>query len=394
MRAPHWLSHCLKDAYGRPIPNLANAYTALQHDPSMRDALAYDQMLCTVMLLHQVGAPLSGELEPRPLTDKDVGDIQKWMQHAGLERISRESVHTAVDCYARDHAYHPVLDYLESLRWDGQPRVSTWLPTYLGAEPTPYTDAIGEMFLIAMVARIFEPGCKADHMPVLEGPQGTLKSTACSILADRWFSDALPDITSGKDASQHLRGKWLIEVAEMHALGRAEASLLKSFISRRVEVYRPSYGRIEVHEPRQCVFVGTSNHNNYLRDPTGGRRFWPTRCGLINVEALATDRDQLFAEAVHLYRFGTPWWPDRAFEIEHIMPQQAERYEGDAWEEHIANHLATVSKTTIGAVAAALGLRTERLGTADQRRIAAVLIDLGWHRGPRGHGGIRHWEKR
>jgi predicted P-loop ATPase len=410
-----WFNQCIlgEGKNPKPLPIVANALIALRNDPAVRDALAYDEMLRSVMLLHEIGEPFLGDVrEPRLITDKDVTDIQEWMQDAGLKRIGRETVRDAVESYGRDHGYHPVLDYLEALVWDRTPRLDRWLTTYLGAEETNYTRAIGCMFLISMVARIFESGCKADHMLILEGPQGELKSTACGILAGKWFSDCLPDIAAGgKDVSQHLRGKWLVEVPEMHAMNKAEASLLKSFISRTTERYRPSYGRMEVIEPRQCIFIGTTNKDAYLRDETGGRRFWPVKTGNIDLDALADNRDQLFAESVKAYREGVAWWPDKTFEREHIQPQQDARYESDVWEPVVKKYLAGKTRVTLLQVAVgalkyeveppirhegepmpARGTPLNRLGTGDQRRLKAVLTALGWEQKRDKHE--RWWAKK
>jgi predicted P-loop ATPase len=293
---------------------------------------------------------------------------------------------------ARECAFHPVRDYLEALIWDGKKRLHGWLHTYLGAERSEYTTQIGAMFLVSMVARIFRPGCKADYMLILEGAQGTFKSTACATLAGDWFSDSLPDIRADKDASQHLRGKWLIEISELHAMSRAETSLLNGFLTRTTERYRPSYGRKEIVEPRQCVFIGTTNKDVYLRDETGGRRFWPVATGAIDIDTLGLDRDQLFAEAVQQYRKGARWWLDRDFEQQHIVPEQETRYELDAWANPTWKHLQTVARTTIGEIAQdALDLDLSRLGIAEQRRIAAILLKLGWK--PRRNKHERWWEK-
>jgi len=280
---------------------------------------------------------------------------------------------------AQECAFHPSRVYLGRLAWDRTPRLDRWLSYYLGAEQSIYVTAIGRMFLIAMVARIIEPGCKCDYMLVLEGEQGAGKSMACAVLAGPWFSDSLPDVARDQEVAQHIRGKWLIEIAELSATSRAEAEALKAFVTRPVERYRPSYGRKEVIEPRQCVFIGTTNKSTYLRDETGGRRFWPVKVGSIDIEALRHDRDQLFAEAVWRYRAGEKWWPDAAFETEHIRPAQDDRFEADPWEEAIATYAMRLPRVRVIDVACeALFLEKAKVGTTEQRRISAVLTKLRW----------------
>ncbi len=389
-RGPDWLAECVVGDTGKPLSVLASVLTGLRAE--FPDAFAFDEMLAAPLLTQ----PLVPEPDfvPRVCSDADVSIVQERLQRLGLKRISRDVVHQAIDARAHECAFHPLRDYLNAQRWDGVARLESLFPSYFGSEDTDYTHAIGAMFLVSMVARILTPGCKADHLPVIEGRQGTLKSTGCQVLGGRWFSDSLPDVSSGKDVSQHLRGKWLIEVSEMHAMSRAEATQLKAFITRTDERYRPSYGRKEVLEPRQCVFIGTTNKDTYLRDETGGRRFWPVKAGTINVDALARDRDQLFAEAVARFREGASWWPDKDFEQRHIQPEQAARYEADAWQEPIAAYVDKHDRVTVGEIAReALGIETSRIGTADQRRIAAVLDQLGWRRLPVDWQGKRRWTK-
>jgi predicted P-loop ATPase len=392
-RRKSWFSRLACDAHRRPYANLANAVIVLKNDEALKGAFARDLMSRVTTVTARLPGDQSADAPPRPVRDCDVARVQRYLQLLGLPRIGRETINDAIDLVAEDHAHHPVRDWLSSLQWDHKKRLDSWLSVYLGVDFTPYSKAIGRMFLIAMVARASAPGGKADYLLVLEGKQGAGKSAACRILGGDYFSDALPDIRGGKDISQHIRDKWLVEIAELSAISKAEVESLKSFISREIEIYRPAYGRREVHEKRQCVFIGTTNRATYLRDETGGRRFWPVTVGRIDLDRLAADREQLFAEAIAAYRDGARWWPDRAFEAEVIAPQQEARFEDDAWREPIERWLADKTQTTIGECAVkALCFDQPKIGTADQRRIATVLGRIGWERGARTEKG-RPWIK-
>ncbi len=165
---------------------------------------------------------------------------------------------------------------------------------------------------------------------------------------------------------------------------------MKAFLTRTEERYTPKYGRQEVVEPRACCFIGTTNESAYLRDGTGNRRFWPVTVESCDTDALARDRDQLFAEAVHLFRRGAQWWPDADFEREHIEREQEGRFIADEWEAMIAEAVASLETVTVGQVAEKLFIGTERLGIAEQRRISSALLRLGWTM-KRGGGGKRWW---
>lgn len=373
--------------------NVHNAIVILKRDH--KGKFRYNQCV--------LGIEYTGGERPHLLTDRDITEIQDTLQCSGLQTIGRETVRDAIADVAEDddNAHHPIRDWLEFLEWDGVARVDWLFSAYFGAEPDAtlvpgdYCAKISAMFLIGMVARVYEPGCQQDHMPVIEGPQGQRKSTACRILAgDKFFGDSLPDI-SNKDSSQYLRGKWLVEVAEMHVHSRAETSAMKSFVSRRTERYFARYGRAESNEPRQCCFIGTTNEDEYLKDSTGGRRFWPIMAGVIDCEALERDRDQLFAEAVHRYKAREPWWPDGAFERIHIKPQQDARLESDLWDEAIFNYLKDKERVTAKQVVdwlVALELvDRKRAGKVEKGRIRDIFRKFGWV--PNRSAELRWWEK-
>jgi putative DNA primase/helicase len=259
---------------------------------------------------------------------------------------------------------------------------------------------------------------------ILEGPQGSKKSSAIKMLAGAdWFTDELAEIGS-KDAAQQMRGIWIIEFAELDAISRAEVSRIKAFLTRTTDRYRPPYERYVVTVPRQCIFAGSVNPETYLRDETGNRRFWPIRCGTIDLDALARDRDELWAEAVARYRGGAIWWLKEPDLIVSAKAEQDRRYQADAWDARIDRWLAFVRRrvnrgygsyddwhdeeversapltdVSVGEILeGALGIEPARWTRADQMRVTSYLKSRGWQRYQARIGGgpdsPREWRRR
>ncbi len=254
---------------------------------------------------------------------------------------------------------------------------------------TPLNRAIASKFMIGAVARVMKPGCKLDTMPILEGPQGIGKSQAIGILGGEWFTDDVPaDITS-KDAAMALQASWVIEQGELHAIRKADVNQLKNFLSRRVDKFRPPYGRTVQSFPRKCVLIGSMNptDNGYLNDETGARRFWPVLCAVgwadgrkIDLAALWAVRDQLWAEARVRFEQGEPWWLHR----DHLeKDQEAEadmRFDADAWTEKVLEFLSGKPSITMDEVLNALGIDTKDWSRATVTRVGAILSKAKWKR--------------
>ena len=386
----------VKEFNGQLANNVANAVTKLKELSPLQGKFRKNLMSNSIEILGAFGS--SKETctvkYPHSITECDVVKIQIELQHNGLINISPRAVYHAVEQVALENAYHPLREELKSLIWDKTPRLKDFCYKYLGTPQNPYHEFVGKAFLISAVARVFEPGCKVDHMMVFEGKQGIGKSTACKILGGKHFSDALPDLSKGKEVSQHLAGKWIIEVQELAASSKAESAELKAFITRSEEIYRRPYASIEVSEPRQCVFVGTTNKSTYLRDETGARRFWPVKVVNVDFEALANDRDQLLAEAIVCFKNGVKWHPDKVFEQKYILPQQDSRYEDDAWEVPIRYYLTLkkLKKTYVGDILTdALQVEKSKHNRADQNRVTAILQRIGWVRWKKDTSGNIPW---
>lgn len=388
-----WEGQITTSKNGTPHPTHANAIVIIANTWPAK-TLAYDVFANEIQTTQRPpwdAGDVPPEWKPGPWTPQDdVRTAAVLARRFGL-RVGLDVTRAAVDIVARQNETHPVRAYLTGLRWDGVHRVRELFSRYFRADRSAYSEAVSHLFMVGAVARVMEPGCKVDTMVVGEGDQGLRKSTGIRVLTgDEWFSDTPLDLSS-KDRFVALRGKWIIEIAELDAFDRHESTRIKAFISSATDVYRPPYGRSDERFPRQCMFIGTTNASGYLRDVTGNRRFLPLRFGRVDVDALAADRDQLWAEARTLYEEGARWWPDEHMTAT-FAAEQAARVAVDSWEETIAEWIDGKDFVTVSDILSrCFGLEEAKHGQAEQTRVARALVKLGRRRTQKQVGGVRKW---
>lgn len=382
----------IRNGEGVIKPILANAITMLKTTPCWEGVLAYNEL--TLMPEKLRPAPWEDRPGKTPWSDHDDTKLAEWFQHQKLFIRSSREAGEAANAVARENSYHPVRRYLDALQWDGKRRLNTWLSRYLGVKDSRYVRAAGRCWMISCVARVYRPGCKVDYILTLESGQGWMKSTALHTLAggDEFFLDDFTRIDD-KDALLKMHSSWIIEMAELTGT-RRDVNKVKSFVTSKDDVFRAPYDRRPQHHPRMCVFAATTNDDVWMTDETGGRRFWPVECGKIEIEKLAKDRNQLWAEAVERYGKGEKWW----FQTDALnvlaIEEQRNRYQKGQWDALIEKYLddLVVKRVTIDEIrSAVIGAQVSQWRQADMNSAARCLVHNGWKRRQIRIGDLRKW---
>jgi len=387
-----WEENLQRSKEGAIKSMVSNIVLILSNDPVFKDGLAYCD-LSYRMLKRRELLPHMTEGE---WTDADTAHVVNWLGLKYRFNPSRQLMTDALLVVSQHHRFHPVREYLNGLTWDGVPRIDAWLKDVFGAvaknentdDGIEYLKSAGRYFLIGAVARVMSAPVKMDNVLILEGSQGAGKSTAVGILFGDWFSDS-PIPIGDKDAFQIIQGTWGCELAELDSFNKAESTGAKLFFSSSSDRYRPSYGQFAQTFHRQCVFVGTTNQDEYLKDYTGNRRYWPVYCNKVDAQALRDMRNQLWAEALHFYNEGRDakqreesqrWWPDEAMK-ELFEAEQDARLQLDPWQIKIEDHLYKIKYehvTSNEIISIALNKDIAAVTRADQNRLSPIMHSLGW----------------
>lgn len=364
---------------GTPQPVFANAVRVLRHHKPLKGVVWLDEFHGKMLTRRGVK---DGEY-PRQWNDSDDRAMLLVMQEElGILRMGLETVRQAVKQVAEMDRRNEVTEWMNTLEWDGTDRLHQLLARGFGAEDNEYTQAVGTCWMISMVARAMEPGCKVDTMPVFEGGQGIGKSTALRVLVGRrWFAECNEPITS-KDFYGVLEGHLLAEIGELDSFKRAEVERVKAILSTAVDTYRKPYQHHPEAYKRTTVLAGTTNRSDWNKDETGARRFWPVACNYIDLAWLGEHREQLFAEAVVRYQKGQPWWD---VPVDAALAEQESRRQHDTWEDIIdkwlrENRALFSYVTTEQVLADAIKLQPGQQDRTSQMRCGIVMRVLGWRK--------------
>ena len=301
----NWMTELEADARGNYLSTSTNINIILANDSRLKGIFkqnAFDQKRYVFANLPWRKVP-----KPEPVKNVDYSGVRNYIESIyGI--TGNLKIDDALALEFEKHTFNPIKEYLSNLEWDGENRIDSLLIDYFGADNNIYSQEAIRKMLVGAVARIFKPGAKFDLVLTLVGDQGTGKSTFIKKLGKEWFSDTFLTV-QGKEALEQIQGSWLIEMAELSGLRKAEVEAIKHFISKQEDTFRPAYGRTAETYMRQCVFFGTTNNKEFLRDPSGNRRFMPIQ---INQDLatksifddLDSEVDQIWAEAVHLYQKG------------------------------------------------------------------------------------------
>lgn len=371
------------DAKGRPVPTTCNVSEVLRY--MLGNKLRYDDMAGKVRIAGV--AREMAYLPDGPWTDAHTTEAVKMCERFGV-RAGKGVVADAVILHAKQRTYNPLADWLRSSaeKWDGTPRVDTAMARYWGAANTPAHRAASRVFLLSLAARGLTPGCKVDTALLLQGEQGAKKSSALKALAgtDDWFSDS-PLAIGSKDALETIRGKWIWEIAENASISSREKESVKAFLSASSDCFRASYARFSEDVKRTCVFAISTNDYQILDDPTGARRYLPVVVGTIDLDAIASDREQLMAEAARRILDGEQHWPTEE-EKAALKPAHESATIIDQWEDLISDwaeareHKPFTLAALHDEITGGVPMPVERRDRKVQARVAACLRRLGYER--------------
>jgi predicted P-loop ATPase len=373
-RQNHRIQLCIEDVYEKLEQNKKEGVQ--KNLKNVTQILEYDQNIGLVQFDELKQAEV---IDGRASEDKDVLLTKSYIYDNYHVEFGTNQIHEALVIVAHNNTFNPVTRYLDSLTWDCENRLEIWLTDHACAEDNEYVRAVSAKTLVAAVARAYDPGCKYDTMLVLEGEQGIGKSSLIAALVpdNEWFSDTELNI-GHKDAFQQLQGIWIQEMGEMAGATKSDIKSLKAFLSSKSDNFRSAYARKNQVVPRRVIFIGTTNDDHYLRDETGGRRFWPVRVSNPDVKWVYENRDQLWAEAKTRYESGEKLYLDKDLE-KLAYAEQDKRFIHDAWEEPIKEFLVGVEKTTVADICnIALGIQNKDIDRRVQNRISLIMRALGW----------------